>query len=102
VISFLWNTYSNRGEHHEPAGIAESEAKAERCVRRAFEADAAITDAVIREVKLTASPGSQLFEWQPVRTGLIFARVNQGNRATGVRVVGARQEATMRSTKGEG
>ena len=74
MISFLWNTYSNRGENHEPAGIAESEAKAERCVRSAFEADASITGAVIREVKLTVSPDGQLFEWQPVRTGLIFAR----------------------------
>lgn len=74
MISFLWNTYSIRGENHEPAGIAESEAKAERCVRRAFEADAAITGAVIREVKLTVSPDGQLFEWQPVRVGLIFAR----------------------------
>lgn len=74
VISFLWNTYSNRGENHEISGIAESEARAERCVRKAFEADTAITGAVIREVKLTVSPDGQLFEWQPVRIGLTFAR----------------------------
>jgi hypothetical protein len=74
VISFLWNTYSIRRENHELAGIAASEAMAESCVRRAFEADAAITGAVIRQVKLTASPDGQPFERQPVRTGLIFAR----------------------------
>jgi hypothetical protein len=79
VISFLWNTYSSSGgENRELAGIAVSEARAERCIRGAFEADAAITGAVIREVKLTASPDGQLFEWQPVRIGLIFARNERG------------------------
>jgi hypothetical protein len=98
VISFLWNTYSNRGgEHHELAGIAASEARAERCVRSAFEADAAITGAVIREVKLTASPDGELFEWQPVRVGLIFARDDECAVITL-----PRKEAIMRIAKGEG
>jgi hypothetical protein len=74
VVSFLWNTYGTRTVHHEPAGIAASEAKAERCIRRAFEADDTIRGAVIREVKLTVSPDGCQFEWQSVRIGLIFAR----------------------------
>jgi hypothetical protein len=74
VIRFPWSTYGNRGESHEPAGIAASEAEAERCVRRAFEADAAIRGATISEVRLTVSPDGRLFEWRPIRVGLVFAR----------------------------
>jgi hypothetical protein len=75
VISFLWNTYGTRSVNHDLAGIAPSEANAERHVRRAFKADAAIRGATIWEVKLTVSPDGQQFEWQPVRIGLIiFAR----------------------------
>jgi hypothetical protein len=74
VISFLWNTYGPKGENQQPAGIVASEACAERCIRRAFEADAATTGATIWEVKLTVSPDGQLFEWRLIRSGLIFAR----------------------------
>jgi hypothetical protein len=66
MISFLWNTYSH-DTTKTPSGIAASEISAERCVRRAFEADAAIRGAVIWVVNLTASPDGRQFEWQPSR-----------------------------------
>jgi hypothetical protein len=76
MISFLWSTYTSKwGPNRLPAGIASSEAEAERRVRRAFETDPVITGADIWEVKLTASADGRLFEWRPVRrSGLIFTR----------------------------
>jgi hypothetical protein len=38
VIRFLWSMYGLKGENHQPADIAVSEAGAGRCVRRAFAA----------------------------------------------------------------